>query len=108
MKKNTARILALVLAAVMVCALLAACASKPSGTYKLKTIDGKPAEDEESFTFNSDGTGTYKTVYRSVDFTWSLDGSNLYMNANGMTERFEYKGNSISGDLDGELYVYSK
>lgn len=90
MKKNTARILALVLAAVMVCALLVACAaSKPSGTYKIKTINGKSMKDymkEQaeavgyslddmlslmgvkeselddmiSFTFNSDGTGTAK------------------------------------------------
>ncbi len=46
MKKNTARILALVLAAVMICALLAACAaSKPDGTYKIKTINGKPIKD---------------------------------------------------------------
>ena len=87
MKKKTARILALVLAAVMVCALFVACAaSKPDGTYKIKTINGKPMKDfyteqaeaagyslEDmlsmigikenelndmiSFTFKSDGTG---------------------------------------------------
>ena len=88
MKKNTARILALVLAAVMVCALFVACAaSKPDGTYKVKTINGKSMKDYmseqaeaagysledmlsmigikenelndmSSFTFKSDGTGT--------------------------------------------------
>ncbi len=88
MKKNTARILALVLAAVMVCALFVACAaSKPDGTYKVKTINGKSMKDYMSeqaeaagysledmlsmigikenelndmisFTFKSDGTGT--------------------------------------------------
>jgi|GEM_PF-3714394 hypothetical protein len=48
MKKNFVRIIALVVASVMICAAFAACsgAKKPSGTYKLFSVNGTPVVEQ--------------------------------------------------------------
>ena len=70
------KVLALVLALVIVCSLLAACGAKKGdslvGDWASEDFDGKFV-----YTFKEDGTGNYDAYGTDMPFTYKVDGDKL-------------------------------
>lgn len=75
-----------------------------SGTWELKNpLSGKVYE---SFTFHEDGTYEYwHPDHGSLNSTYTING-NTITNANGLTRRYELKGNKLY--FDNEEFPLTK
>lgn len=99
------KVLALVIALILVVAVFAGCSKGGSDA-----IVGKWAWEYEglgevmSFTFNADGTGSMDAFGESESFTYTVDGNNVSMTVDGDTETcpFSINGNTMTLSIEGE------
>lgn len=117
------RTVAILLAAIMLVGLLAACGgSKAAGSYKLESVPGEDMEELEamasllgidledmfSLELKSDGTGSITAYDEVEEFTWKQNGDTITMTQNGDSFDATYSDGRITMDLEGEEMVFVK
>lgn len=111
MKKAT-KILALVLAAILLASTLAACGGSEAekaavGTYQGQygkyvgdSDDARVTDEEFSLELKSGGKGVHHRDDMDFNVTWKLDGENFSMSETFIGDPIEYTGTLKDGKLD--------
>lgn len=115
------KILALVIAAVMIAAVFAGCGSSAPDmtgkwTIKSATIGGETMSGDEmlnyygdlTYTFSDDGTVTLTTLGLDLDGTYSLNGSKLTLSIGGQDGVATVDGNQFTLEEGDASIVFEK
>ena len=106
------KVIALLIAVVLVVALFAGCAQKGGASALVGTwaFEYEGLGEIMTFTFNKDGTGVMDALGEAIEFTYTADSSTIKMTLEGENDTVPYtiEGDILTLDIDGDVIELTK